>query len=104
MSRARDVVQALLAVLDAERAAIRLLDGRGVAETAAAKAELAAELAALTEAELSDIRDDVPHLRAELRRNGTLLAHARSCLRDVLEIAHARRGVPRTGPQLRARL
>lgn len=104
MSRAREVVQALLAVLDEERTAIRLLDGPAVAEAAAAKAKLATELSALAETDLVDVRDDVPRLRAELRRNGTLLAHARSCLRDVLEVAKAQRGLPRTGPQLRARL
>ncbi len=104
MSRARAVVVCLLEVLEAERAAIRKLDGRGVSEAAVRKAELAAELTGLAPAEIDAAREDLGRLRSELRRNGTLLAHARSCLRDVMDIAAQARGLPRSGPQLRARL
>lgn len=104
MSRARDVVTSLLTVLEEERASIRLLDGSGVAEAAGKKAALAAELSAIPPEELDAARDLVAPLRAALRRNGTLLAHARTCLREVSDLAAQARGVPRTGPQLRARL
>lgn len=104
MSSAGDLVASLLAVLEEERAAIRLLDGRGVSESAVKKADLAARLGALSPEALGEAKDEILVLRAELRRNGTLLAHARTCLRELSELAAAARGAPRPGPQLRARL
>lgn len=104
MSSAKELVSTLLAVLEEERSAIRLLDGRGVSETAVKKAELAARLGELSPDALGEAKDEIQILRAELRRNGTLLAHARTCLRELTELAAAARGNPRPGPQLRARL
>ena len=104
MSTAKDLASSLLAVLEEERAAIRLLDGRGVSEAALKKAEIAARLGSLPPEALGEAKDEIQTLRTELRRNGTLLAHARTCLRELTELAAAARGAPRPGPQLRARL
>lgn len=104
MSRAREVASSLLAVLDEEREAIRRLDGPAVSATALRKAALAAALATLPPSDLEPARADLAKLRAELRRNGTLLAHARSCLRDIVEIATGNVGASKVTNHLRARL
>ncbi len=103
MSTARETVDALLAVLAEERAAIRRVDTSAVALSAAAKERLAKELGAISLTELATVSNDLPLLRAELRRNGVLLAHARSCVAELLEIAAPRQGGARRG-SLRARV
>lgn len=87
MSEARDTVDALLTVLVTERAAIRRVDAAAVAEAARAKEVLAAALGAMSLRDLATVSSDFPRLRAELRRNGVLLAHARSCICELLDIA-----------------
>ena len=103
MSTARDTVDALLCVLTEERAAIRRVDTANVALAAQTKERLAKELGALSLEELVTVSDDLPLLRAELRRNGVLLAHARSCVAEMLEIAAPKQGGARRG-MLRARV
>lgn len=99
----RDVVDALLVVLAEERAAIRALDAEGVRNAAARKEALARELGALASTELADVAAELPTLRAELRQNGVLLAHAKNCVQEVLDLAAPRAGAGRPGA-LRARL
>ena len=103
MSTARETVDALLALLVEERAAIRRVDTRAVAEAARAKETLAKALGAFPMADLTTVSSDLPLLRAELRRNGVLLAHARSCVADLLDIAAPKEGGARRG-MLRARV
>lgn len=103
MSAARDTVDALLAVLAEERAAIRRVDTSAVADAARTKERLAKELGALSLAELATVSTQLPLLRAELRRNGVLLAHARSCVAELFEIAAPKAGGARRGT-LRARV
>jgi len=100
---AKETVGALLAILEAERSAIRQLDGAAVGRAAAAKEELVKKLSAHGPEDLAQIASDLPLLRAELRRNGILLAHARSCLNQVIEMTAPRLGGARPG-SLRARV
>lgn len=102
MSIATETVASLLAVLVEERAAIRQLDATAVAAAARTKESLARSLTELSPAELAPIAGDIMQLRAELRRNGVLLAHARACLKEVTDIAGARRG--KKAGAVRARL
>lgn len=100
MSTAKETVQALLAILEEERVAIRKLDGASVDRAAAAKEKLVGALTSTPAADLSTVAGDLPLLRAELRRNGILLAHARSCLNEVITMtapgaAGGRRGALR---------
>lgn len=103
MSVARETVDALLAVLVEERAAIRRVDTTAVAAAAQAKERLAKTLAAISLADLTTVSTDLPQLRAELRRNGVLLAHARSVVAELLDIAAPKAGGARRGA-LRARV
>ena len=103
MSAARETVDALLALLAEERAAIRRVDTRAVALAAQTKERLAKELGAISLSELATVSGDLPLLRAELRRNGVLLAHARSCVAELFEIAAPKQGGARRG-SLRARV
>lgn len=83
----RAVIDALLEILAVEREAIRILDGAGVERTAASKVALATRLCALAPAELEEEGPRLAVLRAELRRNGMLLAHARSLLKEAIALA-----------------
>lgn len=103
MSTAREIVDALLELLAEERAAIRRVDTRAVADAARTKERLAKELGAISLTELATVSTDLPLLRAELRRNGVLLAHARSCVAELLDIAAPKQGGARRGT-LRARV
>lgn len=83
-------VERLDALLREERAAIRRMDG-------AAIEALTTEKEALVRAMLRADPETREALRARapsLRRNLLLLTHARDCLRDVLDVAHA--SAPRT--------
>lgn len=102
MSTPGETVSTLLGILVEERDAIRRLDATAVTAASRRKEALAQELTSLTTADLAPIAGDILLLRAELRRNGVLLAHARACLKEVSEIAAARSGKPRSA--LRARL
>jgi hypothetical protein len=97
---AREIVDALFGVLAEERAAIRRLDVAAVTTAAERKEALANALSALGAGDLVPVSKDIPVLRAELRRNGILLVHARACVGEALEIlapkvGGARRGVLR---------
>lgn len=74
----------ILAALAEEREAIKKLDGKGVERAAAAKERFAQVFPTI---DLEAHRADVMVVAAELRRNGVLLAHARSCLREVTNLA-----------------
>lgn len=102
MSTAKETVVGLLAILAEERTAIRKLDGAAVDRAAAAKEQLVGALTSYTTEELSTVAADLPLLRAELRRNGILLAHARSCLNEVVAMTTPRIGGRRSA--LRARV
>ena len=41
--------------------------------------------------------DAIKQLRSELRRNGVLLAQARSCLQHAVDLLHPRKGNTRQG-------
>ena len=87
-------LEELLSVLAEERAAIRRLDGAAVERAALAKERIGVALATIDpKAHEADLRV----VAAELRRNGVLLAHARSCLREVANIA-------KSGTRVQARL
>ncbi len=103
MTVARETVDALLALLVEERAAIRRVDTTAVALAARTKEQLAKTLGAISSAELVTVSADFPQLRAELRRNGVLLAHARSCVAELFDIAAPKAGGARRGA-LRARV
>jgi hypothetical protein len=69
VSTAREIVDALLAILGEERAAIRRVDTTAVTLAAQTKERLAKELGAISLTELAAVSNDLPLLRAELRRN-----------------------------------
>jgi hypothetical protein len=98
------MVLSLLALLDEERGAIRKLDGKTVARAAAAKEALVETLGSCPPDELRELEPELPRLRAELRRNGVLLAHARSCLTEAVELRTARGSDGRPRGLLRARV
>jgi hypothetical protein len=79
-------VQALLEVLAEERKAIRTLDGAAVEQAATKKEELVGELREMTATELLEEARNLALLRAELRRNSILLAHARACLKEATDV------------------
>jgi hypothetical protein len=99
---AREAVEAMLVVLADERAAIRRLDAQAVDDAARSKQALAEVLCAASADELAGVKADIPFLRAELRRNGVLLAHARSCVNELIELTRPR--VAGRRGTLRARL
>ena len=84
-------LDALDALLDAERAAIRAVDANRVLELADEKASL---VEALRAADWANARDEVHRFRAlvpKLRENGVLLAHARNSARDLVQALAAER-------------
>lgn len=84
---AKQVIDDLLEVLVVERQAIRTLDGAAVADAAKAKELFAEQIASV---DVSGFRDELAVLRSELRRNGILLAHARTCLREASSLSQNR--------------
>jgi len=97
MNSAKTVIEKLLHVLDVEREAIRKLDGASVGRASAQKEELAAELSRASADDLRELKSELNTLRSELRRNGVLLAHARGCINEVLDMMSPSRGGPRRG-------
>ena len=97
MSEIGEAIEALFGVLEEERKAIRGIDGAAVEETARRKEALATTLAKRSPEELADHAPALSQLRAELRRNGILLAHARSCLQHAVDLLHPRKGNARQG-------
>lgn len=85
----------LVDVLREERAAIRRLDGQAVTQAAEHKERLVGALSKAPREELERAKERIAHVRAELRRNGTLLAHARDCLKTALEITRDAGGMKR---------
>jgi hypothetical protein len=67
-----------------EREAIRRLDSERVANAAAEKEALLAQLAGAPSAERTHVAPRLRGLIPALRHNGVLLAHARDCVRDAL--------------------
>jgi len=98
-----EVLDALMSTLAEERAAIRRFDTAAVERTASEKQRLADEISAMSTADLAPFSRKLLLLRAELRRNGVLLAHARTCVEEVLDVVRPRQGGARRGA-LRARL
>ncbi len=93
----KQAIDALFVVLEEERAALRTVDGAAVEKAATRKAELAKTLEAASVPELAPHADSLGRLRAELRRNGVLLAHARACLVQAVELLHPKQGGARRG-------
>lgn len=87
-----DVMQTideLSEVLVQEREAIRKLDGATVVLLAERKNACAEALRAMPVADLTPYGHALAVLRADLRRNGVLLAHARACLREAATLAES---------------
>ncbi|MBX3186773.1 MAG: hypothetical protein KF819_07145 [Labilithrix sp.] len=103
MSTAREIVDALFETLAEERAAVRALDVKGVARATARKEALAEALSGVDAASLSALAGDIAALRAELRRNAVLVAHARACVAEALDMVAPREGNVRRG-SLRAQV
>jgi hypothetical protein len=76
------------AVLTEERAAILGMDAERVVRAADDKCALVAALAAEPAADRRRASARLAELAKRLRHNGTLLAHARDCLRDALLAAN----------------
>jgi hypothetical protein len=98
-----DTIAALLSVLAEERAAIRRLDTSAIVKAAGDKEVLAKRMSAMSVEQLAPASAAMAGLRAELRRNGILLAHARACVAQALDIVAPRQGNGRRG-RLRARV
>lgn len=77
---AEALVAELEGILEAERGAIRRLDGAAVLAAAVRKEEIAAALAKRPREELARSRDALARLAGPLKHNTILLAHARACL------------------------
>jgi len=83
------VIDELLHVLHEERTALRALNSSRVEQATTRKLDLAGrmiELAAAGPLDQDDT-DRILRVQQELRVNHLLLAHARSCLRDVIRAA-----------------
>lgn len=103
MNLAQETIAALLTVLAEERAAIRRLDTRAIVKTASDKEALAMRMSSMSPEHLTLAAAEMTTLRAELRRNGILLAHARACVTRALDVVAPRQSSGRRG-RLRARL
>lgn len=79
-----DALNRLAAVLDAERAAIRSLDGAALERHAAEKDAILGTLRSAVARGDSTALGGLRALAEPLRRNVILLAHARDCLGDAL--------------------
>lgn len=90
MSQLREALASMRALLADERRAIRALDGQAIEAAALAKERLAVTLGDLPAGDLAEVREELHAMRAELRRNGILLAHARACLRELNDIGRER--------------
>jgi hypothetical protein len=96
---AKETITALLAVLAEERAAIRTLDTNAIVKAANDKEALAVRMSSMSVEQLTPAAAEIVTLRAELRRNGILLAHARACVARAFDIV-----APRQSGGLRGRL
>jgi hypothetical protein len=97
---AEELLVSMRAALAREREAIRRLDIEAVTEVAATKE---AVLARLREAPATDrpaLVAAIEELKPELRRNLVLLAHARDCLRQAIELCAASGRRPRLTAKL----
>lgn len=83
-----DLVAEMRRLLAEERDAIRRLDAQKVESVARAKEALLASLRSTQPTDREAAAQALGELRAELRRNLVLLAHARDCMRDA--ISHVR--------------
>ena len=90
-------------VLAEERAAIRRLDTSAIAKAARETEVLATRMSSASADHLALAKAELATLRADLRRNGILLAHARACVARALDVAAPRQSDGRRG-RLRARV
>lgn len=79
---AEEILRQLDALLDEEQAAIVRIDGPAVEAIANRKLAL---VEALRGVDPGPEAEALRHLGRRLRHNGVLLAHARHCLRDVVQ-------------------
>ncbi|MBX3258132.1 MAG: hypothetical protein KIS78_12240 [Labilithrix sp.] len=85
---ADELLSAMRAALEAEREAIRRLDGDAVTQAAAVKEEILRGVHGAPAAERPALVAALKELKIELRRNLLLLAHARDYLREAIELCH----------------
>lgn len=88
-----EIVAELRRVLASERAAIRQIDGAGVAAAAEKKEGLGRALAAVQRDTIADraaFAASLKDLRRELLHNSMLLANAKAALAKVIELAKGR--------------
>ena len=103
MTLAQETIAALMTVLAEERGAIRRLDTGEINRTARDKEALAVRVSAMSDDQLTPATAELMALRAELLRNGVLLAHARACIARALDVVVPRDSGGRRG-RLRARV
>jgi hypothetical protein len=103
VNQVSETIAALMAVLAEEREAIRQLDTSAIVKAAGAKETLAKRMSAMSPEQLRPAAADLMTLRAELRRNGVLLAHARACVGRAIDVIAPRESNGRRG-RLRARV
>lgn len=89
---AGELVQAMRALLSAERKAIRRLDSAAVEQSSQAKEALLAEVLRADPSERAPLLEGLALVHAELTRNLVLLAHARDCMRDAILHAQSEGG------------
>lgn len=81
-----ELLAELSTVLDEERAAVNRLDVAAVVEAAEKKERIVNELGRRDKRELLAVRADLTAVRQRLLHNGMLLAHARDCMQDLLQV------------------
>ncbi|MBX3196720.1 MAG: hypothetical protein KF850_24380 [Labilithrix sp.] len=85
---ADELLSTMRAALEAEREAIRRLDGAAVTEAAAAKEKILLGVHGAPASERPALVAALKELKIELRRNLLLLAHARDYVREAIELCH----------------
>lgn len=83
------VLDQMTRVIREERSALRVLDAAGIERATQQKLELAQRLIGIADNSIlaaSDI-DSLKRLQDDLRTNHVLLAHARKCVRGVIDAA-----------------
>lgn len=81
-----ELLAELTIVLDEERAAVGRLDVAAVVAAAERKERIVNELAARDKRELLAVKTELAEVRKRLLHNGMMLAHARDCIRDLLDV------------------
>jgi hypothetical protein len=90
----------LESLLEQEREAIRKVDADGIVRLSEEKESLMQLILQGGLAERADLRQRFERLVDGLGRNGVLLAHARNCVRDVVQLGATASGSysPKYGP------